>query len=614
MAGTSAAEQNDALAAAGAIDIDAIAALRMHAVDATTAAADALRGDARVAAVELDRSRAAEAAPDDPSYGDQWSLAKIGWDQAHDSIVPTGSAVVAVLDTGVDATHPDLDDNLVQGASFVVGSPWDADANGHGTAMAGIVAAETGNGVGVAGVGYAGVRVMPVTVLGSNGLGRDSDIIEGLVWATDHGADVALMAFSASGYSSALQAAIDYAWSRGVVVVAATGNDGSSVPAFPAGDRGVIGVSSTDQSDALSSSSNFGADTFLAAPGESIVTTATGGGVTTVSGTSAAAAAVAGAAGLVRATDPSLSAGAVVGRLARNADSAGTAEQTGNGRLNLFRALSDTETAAVAPAGAAPVGSGGPFVGPYAAAAGNFSISPTSQTVAAGSINDFSWTFTATNAANRQTTAFTIPPTWPAPQTTNAGNANFVAVNAGTCAASIASVAGRVVTIDQGPGTNTCGNTQTFTFRYENVTAPSPVSTTTYQFVADDGNDPTVVVEAAPANTAPTATNPTFSPVSPQTNDTLTASTTTADADGDSVSVAWTWKVTRGANTCVVKTDTSSSGSAGSRSVTLALSTTFSTSSCTGPTPPATINPSKGDVIIAEATPNDGTVNGTLAS
>jgi subtilisin family serine protease len=135
-----------------------------------------------------------------------------------------------VLDTGVDVGHPDLDANIVDGASFVAGSPWNSDPNGHGTAMAGIVAAETGNGIGVAGVGYAGVSVMPVTVLGPNGLGRDSDIIEGLVWAADHHADVALMAFSASGFSSALQAAIDYAWSKGVVVVAATGNDGSSAP------------------------------------------------------------------------------------------------------------------------------------------------------------------------------------------------------------------------------------------------------------------------------------------------------------------------------------------------------------------------------------------------
>ena len=129
---------------------------------------------------------------------------------------------------------------------------------------------------------------MPVSVLGADGTGRDSDVIEGLVWAADHGADVALMAFSASGYSTALQAAVDYAWSQGMVLVAATGNDGSSSASFPAGDRGVVGVSNTDLSDALNASSNHGEATFIAAPGP-ILTLAPGGGTTSLTGTSAAA-------------------------------------------------------------------------------------------------------------------------------------------------------------------------------------------------------------------------------------------------------------------------------------------------------------------------------------
>src|SRR5206468_2141590 len=137
------------------------------------------------------------------------------------------------------------------------------------------------------------------------------------------------------GYSESLQAAIDYAWARGAVVVAATGNGGSSMPTFPAGDRGVVGVSSTDVMDSLDPTSNYGADTFLAAPGAGIETTAVGGGYATISGSSAAAAEVAGAAGLMRASSLDSTNSVVVGRLARNADSAGSAEQTGNGRLNL---------------------------------------------------------------------------------------------------------------------------------------------------------------------------------------------------------------------------------------------------------------------------------------
>ena len=98
------------------------------------------------------------------------------------------------------------------------------------------------------------------------------------------------MGFSNPGYSAALQAAIDYAWAHDVVLVAATGNDGSSPPTFPAGDRGVIGVSNTDQNDNLDAVSNYGADVFLAAPGRRHPDHAGGGGVTSITGTSASAA------------------------------------------------------------------------------------------------------------------------------------------------------------------------------------------------------------------------------------------------------------------------------------------------------------------------------------
>ena len=176
-AGVAGAEQSAAIADAGATDDDSIAVLRMHAVRASDAAASALRADTRVASVELDRTRAAEGAPDDTRYTDQWALPRIGWDSVYGTAAPSGSATVAILDTGVDTTHPDLDGVIVSGASFVTGAPWSSDANGHGTAMAGIVAAETGNGAGIAGVGFAGVSVMPVTVLGSDGTGRDLSLI-----------------------------------------------------------------------------------------------------------------------------------------------------------------------------------------------------------------------------------------------------------------------------------------------------------------------------------------------------------------------------------------------------------------------------------------------------
>ena len=338
----------------------------MHVVDVTGPVTDAIAAfaaDARVESVDRDRTRDAEATPNDPSYADQWALPQIGWDQAYGSVTPAGTATIAVLDTGVDAIG---DLPLVAGFSAIGGGT--GDPNGHGTWMASIAAATTDNNDGIAGVAYDGVSVMPVKVLGADGTGNDSDIITGLVWAADHGADVALMSFSNPGYSQALQDAVDYAWSRGVVVVAAAGNDGVTTPTYPAGDEKVVGVAATDQTDALWSGSNSGADTFISAPGVGIAADAVGGGTVNVTGTSASAAIVAGAAALLKANDPS-SPGVIVGRLARNTDAGGD----GNGRLNLARSLSDTSTDPVVPVGAP---GGGPIVVPYVIAANCEWIAP----------------------------------------------------------------------------------------------------------------------------------------------------------------------------------------------------------------------------------------------
>ncbi|MCU1426085.1 MAG: hypothetical protein JWL83_85, partial [Actinomycetia bacterium] len=368
VAGLSAADAADAITSHGGTETSAIAALNMHMVDvassdATTAIA-AYRADARVASVSADGVRAAETAASDPSYGNQWSLPKIGWDNVHGVVAPAGSATVAVLDTGVNASTPDLAGRLVPGWSFD-GSDPTTDANGHGTHGATIAAGATDDGNGIAGVAYAGVHVMPVRVLGADGTGNDSDIIQGLVWAADHGADVALMAFSNPGRSSALQAAVDYAWSKGVIVVAAAGNDGTATASYPAGLTKVVGVGATDQHDAIADFSNQSDSVFIAAPGVGIDASGVAG-VTAESGTSASAAIVAGAAALMRAIDPSASNATIIGRLARNTDTV-TGGNGGNGRINLDRAINDTSSTGVTPAGSS--GGGGPVVGPYVAAA-----------------------------------------------------------------------------------------------------------------------------------------------------------------------------------------------------------------------------------------------------
>ena len=182
-------------------------------------------------------------------------------------------------------------------------------------------------------------------------------------------------------------------------------------------------------------------------------------------------------------------------RLARNADPAGDPAQTGNGRLNLARAMADGGSDQIQPAGAAPVGDGGPLVGPYDASAGAFDVTPLTQTVAAGSTNNYSWLFDATNSANNATTTFTVPAGWTAP--TTAAGAGNVTVVAGSCPASLLSVVGMVITIDQGPGSNTCTNPvlETFTLNYNQATAPAGPIPTTYTFVNQHGQDPQVTID-----------------------------------------------------------------------------------------------------------------------
>src|SRR5439155_25346051 len=226
----------------------------------------------------------------------------------------------------------------------------------------------------------------------------------------------------------ALQEAIDYAWSKNVVLVAAAGNEGSNTATFPAGDRGVIGVSATDQNDALAPTSTFGGSVFLAAPGVSILGTYPNNSYVTWTGTSASAAIVAGTAALMRAVDPSLSNGVVVNRIARTADVAGTQEQTGNGRVNVARAVGDTSTDAIQPAGTAPYGNGGPFVGPYQAAATNAKDGDGTMTVAPITVianstgNTLTFTFTAPNGGDfnlgSQATIL-VPAAWTTPTTSN---------------------------------------------------------------------------------------------------------------------------------------------------------------------------------------------------
>lgn len=226
-------------------------------------------------------------AAEDPYRPQQWGLERIGAPSAWERTVGAG-IVVAVLDTGIDLEHPDLRDRLLRdgdgrvvGRDFVDGDRVPQDENGHGTMVAGIALAMADNGEGIAGVA-PGAWLMPVRVLGPDGAGRHSDLDEGIRWAVDAGADVinlsleradqpGIVAGTVEGLTTPVSA-VEYAWDRGVVVVAAAGNSGNDVTDYP-DDSPVLLVGATDRDDRKTGFSDAGRRDAVVAPGVEIVST-----------------------------------------------------------------------------------------------------------------------------------------------------------------------------------------------------------------------------------------------------------------------------------------------------------------------------------------------------
>ena len=259
--------------------------------------ANAYSSNARVIYAESDFVAEAIGNPDDPRFGSQWGMVKVEAPQAWDVTTGSPNTNIAVLDTGVDLDHPDLVDKIVSPINFS-SSPTADDVHGHGTHVAGVAAAMTDNGVGVAGLGYSS-KIMNVKVLGDTGSGAYSWIVAGIIWAVDNGADIINMSLGGSSPSLTVEDAINYAWSKGVVVVAAAGNNGDTTPLYPAYYTNCIAVAATDSLDRLASWSNYGEWVDMAAPGVGIYSTLKNNGYGYKSGTSMASPHVAGLAALV---------------------------------------------------------------------------------------------------------------------------------------------------------------------------------------------------------------------------------------------------------------------------------------------------------------------------
>ena len=203
--------------------------------------------------------------PNDPEYRKQWNFRNINVESAWDQTKGAG-ITVAVIDTGVSQV-PDLKlTNFVEGYDFVNDRKNAKDDHGHGTHVAGIIAQSTNNGYGVAGIAHL-AKIMPLKVLSADGGGTVADIAEAIKFAADNGAEVINLSLGGGGASHLLEEAIAYAYNKGVVIVAAAGNENLNAAAYPARYPKVIGVTATDLEDAKAPYSNYGAGVDLAAPG-----------------------------------------------------------------------------------------------------------------------------------------------------------------------------------------------------------------------------------------------------------------------------------------------------------------------------------------------------------
>jgi thermitase len=271
------------------------------------AALGSLRSSADVASAGREVIvHALDTAPNDAEWPEQWGLRLTGIAQAWQLTPSAQRVVVAVVDTGVDATHPDLQGAVVPGYDFVNQTATPADDEGHGTGVAGVIAARRDNHIGIAGI-CGGCRIMPVKVLDSNGVGDDSVIAAGIVWAVDHGANVINLSLGGPGTTPALDDGIAYAVARSVTVIAAAGNSAATVPFYPAADPRVISVAATTEGDRPYVWSNFGDWVKVAAPGCNPAPMLEGG-YGSFCGTSSATPVVTGLVALAVATSPRASA------------------------------------------------------------------------------------------------------------------------------------------------------------------------------------------------------------------------------------------------------------------------------------------------------------------
>ncbi|MCC7360215.1 MAG: S8 family serine peptidase [Anaerolineales bacterium] len=358
---------SSAPALAGASALGQIYRLRLLPSADVPAAVAVLQADPAVAFAEPDYVAHLITTPNDPEFAEQWALATINAPAAWNVVTGTPTVSIAVIDAGLDITHPELANQLWTNPGETPGNSLDDDNNGyvddlhganiygqnadltdttgHGTQVAGIMAAQTNNALGVAGVCWQ-CRLMIVKVVQPGGIANYSDIAAGIAYAAQKGAQVINLSLGGLTDSATLRAAIAAA-APSAVIVAGAGNNNSAAPFYPAAYPEVVAVAGTTISDTKVSTSNYGSWVDLTAPGELITTTLDGGSYGPASGTSLAAPFVAGAAALLRSQHPGWSPALVRAQLLHTAVDIDAlnpsyAGQLGHGRLDLAAAVTNT--------------------------------------------------------------------------------------------------------------------------------------------------------------------------------------------------------------------------------------------------------------------------------
>ncbi|MCL5029149.1 MAG: S8 family serine peptidase [Bacteroidetes bacterium] len=346
-----------------------------------------IKNDPSVEYVQSSNLYKIDSIPNDSLVSQQWALQKIKAFDAWNITQGSDTIIIGLIDTGIDYLHPDLKNKIYinkgevgidqkgnnkknngiddDGNGFIddymgwdftdrKGFPFDStsgdylgwdndpmDENGHGTYIAGILAAETNNQIGIAGAAPK-IRILNIRAFDPSGYGEEDDVASAILYAVKMGAKVINMSFGDTQYSNVLRDVIKYAYSKGVVLVASAGNDGSEEPHYPSGYSEVICVGNSTEDDYVASSSNYGSTLDLVAPGTNILTTEKGGGYTEVSGTSASAPFVSATTGLI------LSLGnfsnedvkQILKSTADDIEQPGWDIRSGAGRLNMYKALS----------------------------------------------------------------------------------------------------------------------------------------------------------------------------------------------------------------------------------------------------------------------------------